>query len=162
MRRVSLPDTFVGGTTFNVETGDNVTLYLRGPGSMDLQSSSGSISVPASTTATWPAGSYAYSLRKTDTSGNISEIGSGTIRILADIASLPAGTDTRSQNRKIYDAICAVIGRRASLDQESYRINNRELKRTPLGDLLKFKSRYAALVRNESGRGGFREHRVIF
>lgn len=162
MRRVSLPDNFVGGTTFNVETGDNVMLYLRGPGSINLQSVGVSISVPASETTNWPAGSYAYSLRKTDQSGNISEIGSGTIRILADIASLPAGTDTRSQNRRIYDAICAVIERRASLDQESYRINNRELKRTPLGDLLRFKSRYASLVRKESGRSVFREHRVIF
>lgn len=162
MRRIRLPDTFTGGTTFHVEAGDNVTLYLRGPSSINLQSVDGFITVSASDTANWLAGSYAYSLRFLDISGNVSEIGSGTIQIIADIASLPAGSDTRTQNRRIYDAICAVIEKRASLDQESYRINNRELKRAPIADLLRLKTRYAALVRAENGRGGIREIRVTF
>lgn len=162
VRQIRLPDTFSGGTTFEVVTGDNATVYLRGPSSIDLESQNGTVAAPPQVTTQWAAGMYAVSVRITDNSGNISEIYRGNIQILADITSVPAGTDTRSQNRRTYDAICAVIENRASMDQESYRINNRELKRMPISDLLKLRARYASLVAQENGRGGFREHRVIF
>ena len=42
-----------------------------------------------------------------------------------------------------------MIEKRASLDQERYRINNRELYRTPIADLLKLRDLYRAEVRRE-------------
>ena len=92
----------------------------------------------------------------------ISEIASGVMEVTPDIAALPAGTDVRTPNKRILDAINAVIEQRANHDQQSYKINNRELVRTPLTDLLKFKAKYALLVRRERGDNGFREHKVVF
>ena len=61
------------------------------------------------------------------------------------------------------DAIEAVIENRATLDQERYRINDRELWRTPVTELIKLRQRYRAEVqaeknaeriRNGTGIGG--------
>jgi hypothetical protein len=43
----------------------------------------------------------------------------------------------------------AVLAKRSTQDQERYTINNRELWRTPLGDLLKLRDYYRAEVRRE-------------
>ena len=59
-----------------------------------------------------------------------------------DIAQLAAGHDARSHVQRVLDAIEAVLEKRATLDQERYRINNRELVRTPVADLLKLRDRY--------------------
>ena len=56
--------------------------------------------------------------------------------------SIAAGHDARSHVQRVLDAIEAVLEKRATLDQEQYRINNRELRRTPIADLLKLRDRY--------------------
>ncbi|WP_342627563.1 hypothetical protein AAC691_15525 [Nguyenibacter vanlangensis] len=146
----------------NVPVDGNVTLYMRGPASITLASVNGSISAAASVTTGWAPGLYSFSARLTDDAGNVDEIAAGTVEIKPDIATIAPGTDIRSQNRRTYDAICAVIENRASMDQQSYKINNRELVRTPIADLLTLRARYKSLVAQENGRGGVREHRVIF
>lgn len=158
-----IPDTFTAGTTFRLQAGTGTVLLLRGACSADLPAGDdGFIVAPASQTALWPPGSVAFSLRKNSKNGDITEVMSGFLTIMPDIAALPAGTDTRSQNRRTYDAICAVIENRASRDQESYKIGNRELKRMPISDLLKLRSRYANFVAQENGKGYVVEHRVRF
>jgi hypothetical protein len=57
--------------------------------------------------------------------------------------------DGRSDNQKALDAIEAVLARRATLDQQRYTINNRELWRTPIIELIKLRSFYAAAVARE-------------
>lgn len=57
--------------------------------------------------------------------------------------------DTRSHARKVLDAIEAVIENRASKDQQSYRIGDRELVRMSAADLLDMRSRYRAEVARE-------------
>ncbi len=65
--------------------------------------------------------------------------------------------DLRSHNQTVLDNICAVIESRSTIDQDEYTIKDRQLKRTPLEDLLKLKAEYRALVakdkRNEKGQG---------
>jgi hypothetical protein len=46
----------------------------------------------------------------------------------------------------------AVIEGRASLDQERYRINNRELYRTPMETLIKLRNQYRAEVSRERAK----------
>lgn len=158
----NIPTQFTARTTFHLPCADGVTLYLRGPSAIDIESNNGALSVSATQTAQWIPGYYKFSLRKTDDNGTISEISSGSIQILPDITALKAGSDMRSQARRSYDAVCAVLEKRASLDQQEYKINNRELKRTPINDLIRLRSYYARLVRKEEGVPFIREHKVWF
>ncbi|MDF7673539.1 hypothetical protein PT277_01555 [Acetobacteraceae bacterium ESL0709] len=163
MARQGLPGRFTAGTSFHFKSGVGTVLIMRGACALDLRAdASGVIHVSAEETATWKAGSIAYSLRRTDADGHVSELASGTMLILPDLASLPEGADTRSQNRRTYEAICAVIENRASRDQMEYKIGNRELKRMAVSDLLKLRSVYGRYVAQENGRSGFAEHRIFF
>lgn len=127
-------------------------MLLRGPKAINvpvtIEGDEIVIRANAAVTATWPAGDYWYSLRATDGDDNI-EIGGGQIRILPDLASMPDGYDGKTHARRTLDAIEAVIEKRASMDQERYRINNRELYRTPLADLLKLRDLYRMEVARE-------------
>lgn len=135
-----------------------MTLMLRGAQVHDLVSERDGArhvwSVPATDTAGWTAGDYAYTIRATDGT-NVHEVESGRVRVTPDLAAAAAGFDGRSQNRIALEAIEAVIAKRASLDQERYRINNRELYRTPVADLIRLRAHYVALVsKEEASRNG--------
>lgn len=139
-------------------------LYLRGVQAIDLASTrSGSTytfeATPAETSA-WAAGAYAYTIRATD-GADVVEVESGRLSIIPDLVSAGPGYDPRSEYRKVLEAIEAVLAKRATLDQERYRINNRELYRTPIRDLLALRDRYWTLVQQEearaSGRTGWRQ-----
>lgn len=160
--RNHLPSSFPAGTTFRIEGCDGETLYLRGPSSITIESAGKVFTASANVTSRWLPGMYAWVIRRTDAAGNVSQVSSGKIEIKPDITSINPGTDIRSNNRRVYDAICAVIEKRASTDQQSYRINNRELVRMPIGDLLRLKSQYARMVRQEAGQGALIYHRVVF
>lgn len=135
----------------------SATLYLRGASAITLKAQADSLhrfSAGAAETANWKPGIYTYAVRLSDEE-QVVELETGTVRILPDIASLGADHDARSRNRKILDAITAVLEKRATQDQEKYRINNRELWRTPIPELLALKNHYAALVAaEEAGNNG--------
>lgn len=130
-----------------------LTAYIRGPKSIDLTASASAgahlFAADAATTAEWPAGQYWYALRASN-AGQLVEIERGQINIAPDLATAADGYDGRSANQIALDAINAVLAKRATLDQERYRINNRELYRTSIKDLLTLKSYYATAVRNEN------------
>lgn len=48
---------------------------------------------------------------------------------------------------RVLESIEAVIEKRATIDQERYTINNRELWRTPIPQLLELRDRYRAELR---------------
>jgi hypothetical protein len=129
-----------------------VTLLLRGPSAIDLTATAEGtqhrLHAAAATTAAWAAGNYWFSLRATDGT-DVVEIESAQLTIIPDLAAADEVYDGRSQAQIALEAIDAVLAKRATLDQERYRINNRELFRTPISDLLKMRSYYAALVRQE-------------
>ncbi|MCM0018423.1 MAG: hypothetical protein NBV67_00350 [Tagaea sp.] len=105
------------------------------------------VNIAVSTTAGWTAGRY-------DIAGYVAKAGEryqiyrGTITVAPNLAAAGAA-DRRSHARKVLDAIEAVIEKRASLDQESYEIDGRSLKRTPIADLLKLRSLYKAEIARE-------------
>lgn len=171
-----LPKHFSAGTTLRVTA--TLTAYpapdwslsviLRGAGTIDLQATADGnahlIEVDAATTQSWAAGSYWYSVRVTDGTDTF-EVESGTIQIAADLLSATADYDGRSHVKRMLDAIEAVMEKRATLDQERYRINNRELYRTPMAELIKlrdkYRNEYAREKQAKQGRFG-RKHLVRF
>lgn len=131
-----------------------MSLHLRGQAAINLTAAPAGtahqFSAPAADTAGWAAAEYWYTLRATNGTDTI-ELETGTLRVLPDLVSAVAGYDGRSQAQIALEAIDAVLGKRASLDQERYRINNRELYRTPISDLLKLRAFYVAQVKRENG-----------
>lgn len=160
------PDTITAGLTLKLPI--TLTAYpapdwslvilLRGAEQIDLTGTASNnqhlIEAPATTTAAWLPGAYWYSVRVTDGT-DVFQVEEGTVTIKADLASAGAGYDGRGHVEKVLAAIEAVIEGRASRDQESYKINNRELKRTPIADLLKLRSHYRdELRRLEAAKKG--------
>ncbi len=143
----------VSSSAYSAAAGWTVRAYLRGPSSIDIigspQGSQHRLSATAVQTASWLPGKYIYVIRAT-MDDDVEEIEHGQINILADAFSLPDGTDIRTVNQRTLDNINAVIEKRASQDQQRYVINNRELWRTPISDLLKLRALYADLVRQET------------
>lgn len=129
-----------------------VTAHLRGPSAINLTSdaegSQHRFRATAANTSGWAAGSYWYTLRATD-GADVVEVESGQVQIIPDLASQPSTYDGRTQAQTALDAINAVLANRATLDQERYRINNRELYRTSIPDLLKLRAFYAEQVKRE-------------
>jgi hypothetical protein len=132
--------------------GVSYTLYLRGPSVIDLTAdSAGKFFVPGATTSNWVAGTYAYSLRAHDGDG-IDEIERSQLAVLPDFLLTPAGADVRSQAEIGLAAIEAVLAKRATQDQQRYVINNRELWRTTIAELLKLRQFYVNMVTRERQR----------
>lgn len=168
-----IPNKFSAGLTFNrVAT---LTAYpapdwvlsalLRGPSEIDFSAEpSGSghrFVVSAAETAAWAPGRYWYSIRATR-DGEVAEVDNGEIVIEPDFSTTAAGYDGRDHVRRVVDAIEAVLERRATLDQERFTINNRELWRTPIADLLVLRDRYRSELRrmNAVKRGGLFNQKV--
>lgn len=130
----------------------SVAILLRGASSIDLaavaEGSQHRVTASAATTEAWAPGNYWFSIRATS-GDDVVEVEQGSLVVTPDIASAAPGFDGRSQSQAALEAIDAVLGKRATLDQERYRINNRELYRTPIADLIQLRAYYANLVRQE-------------
>lgn len=153
---IHIPVQHAAGLTFSASVdgadhpGTAIVLHLRGPSQINLAASpDGKFSATATATAEWTPGAYWWTIRATNDAGEVSELGKGAIEILPDMLAAEPGFDGRSDNEKALDAIDAVLEKRASLDQERYRINNRELYRTPIAQLIKLRAFYAAAVARE-------------
>lgn len=174
-----IPTSIAAGTTlrwsvvvdqYPASEGWSATLYLRGESAIDVPAlwvdGCHLFEVDATTTASWGAGSYRAVLRM-ELNGTVVDVPQGNVRVTQNVATIEAGHDGRSHAEKVLEAVEAVIEGRASLDQERYRIANRELQRTPLSELLRLRTRYREEVRTAkakaSGRSGYgRQIRVTF
>ena len=165
MSSQQFPNQIKAGTTFKFSL--NLTAYpasnwiihayLRGAHAIDMQAEpQGNMhifNISALVTKEYKAGHYGYSLRAIHIeSSEVDELEAGAIEIKADLATVSTSQDLRSHARKTLDAIEATIEGRASLDQERYRINNRELYRTPLETLKKLRDQYRAEVGREEAK----------
>lgn len=103
-------------------------------------------------TAAFEPGQYAAQVWATYT-GNIKRVVSeSTFRIRG---AMKAG-DMRSQARIALDSINAMLAGQANEGVRRYRINNRELERYTVDELLKLKSHFAAEVLREERRAAGR------
>ena len=152
-----IPDTIRAGETLDIPvtltahpaTVWSLVLILRGPSQIDLQSAADGethvLGAAAAVTADWAPGTYWWQLRAT--SGDVVDVvDEGQLTVAPDLAAAGPDHDGRSHAERVLAAIEAVIEGRASMDQESYSINNRSLSRTPIADLLVLRSKYKAEV----------------
>jgi hypothetical protein len=155
------PANFTAGTTFKraitltayaATAGWSLNAMMRGPGAVDIASTPDGaqhvLTADAATTASWAPGRYTYTVRAS-CDGFVVDIDVGQIEVLPDPAAQSAGVDVRSHAQIVLDNIEAVIEKRATQDQARYTINNRELWRTPIAELLLLRDRYAAIVAKE-------------
>lgn len=155
-----LPETIGAGLTFDrlitltAYPADEwaLTIMLRGPSSINLtatpEGTQHRIHADAATTATWAPGDYWYTARATR-GAEVVEVDAGSVTITPDLSVVTDPYDGRSQAQIALEAIDAVLAKRATMDQERYRINNRELYRTPIAELIKLRSYYASQVQRE-------------
>lgn len=172
---IAFPGKITAGLNFTAEiTATDYTAplwqvycILRGPGVVNIAAQSEGpthrFSATGAETAEWAPGLYAGSIRADDGAGNVHEISSGTIQIVPDLAQIETPHDARSENVIALEAISAVLSNRATLDQQRYRINNRELWREPISELMRLEAFYRVRVnREKSGNRAGRLIPVIF
>lgn len=123
------------------------------------------VSVPAATTAGAAPGPWRWTLtvRRAADAARVT-IAAGQFQVWPDLTT---GGDTRSQARRLLDAINAVLEKRISADVENYSIEGRALTRTPLEVLRVTRARLMREVAAEdaaaAGRpGGLRHRKVRF
>ncbi len=130
----------------------SLSVYLRGPAAIDLTATPDApqhvLSETPATTASWAAGTYWFVARVTD-GDDLHDVEEGQLEIKADLSAITGTHDGRSHSKRVLDALEAVIEGRASIDQSSYKINNRELSRTPIPELIALRKYYRAEVLRE-------------
>ena len=105
--------------------------------------------IPSSTTKDYLVGEYRINAYATETSSsNRTTIGEGVVSIEPDLA-VKGAYDTRSNVKKVLDAIDATILGTASSDQQAYTIQGRSLSRRSMEELLKLRAYYTALYEAE-------------
>jgi hypothetical protein len=159
----TLPDQIMAGLDFQATldladypaTTWALQALLRGPQAINLTAAPNGtsfiFSAPAATTSTWQPGDYWFSLRATMGSA-IMDAGSGKLTIVPDLATVTEPYDGRTQAAIALEAINAVLAKRATQDQQRYKINERELWRTNMADLLKLRAYYATVVARENAK----------
>jgi hypothetical protein len=157
------PDTITAGLTFKAVLALSdypanewtLTAHLRGPVALNLTATADGtdhlFAVDATTTGGYSPGRYQLTLRASK-DADVHEVQNSAVDILPDLAAVTDEYDGRTENEKALEAINAVIAKRATVDQERYRINNRELYRTPIEQLLKLRSFYMTQVRREKNK----------
>lgn len=104
------------------------------------------VNVPASTTAGWTAGNYAWRAQVSQ-AGQVFTVASGSIGVQPgfDASTL----DNRSHARKTLDAVQAYLENPANLSAAMYEIAGRRLQRLSIPDLIILRDRYQAEVARE-------------
>lgn len=106
-------------------------------------------SISTATTA-WTAGVYRWQAWATEADASVAVIAEGTFDLEAPLAV----GDVRDPARKVVENIEAMIAGNASQGVRSYKINNRELERYSISELLSLLSYWKAQARRERGNGG--------
>jgi hypothetical protein len=104
----------------------------------------------AADTAAWTAGAYAWQAWATYADASKKIIGTGTL----DLADALGVGDVRSNARKMVEMIEAMMAGNATEGVRRYRINNRELERYSVAELLQLLSYWRAQVKRENRNGG--------
>lgn len=133
--------------------GWTLTYVLNGPQNITFAATaSGSdylVNETPATTAAYAPGLYTWTAFLSKTGGDRFAVDDGTLRVVQDPATITAPSDLRSFNKRMLDAIEALLERRATKVEESYRIHNRELKNMDPLELEKWRGIYASRVRQE-------------
>lgn len=105
------------------------------------------LALTAVETAALTAGLYQWQARATDGS-EVLTVEEGQITIRANFATA-GSSDQRTEARKTYDAIVAVLLGRASRVEEEYTVKGRQLRLTPIKDLIALRNFFGGIVKAE-------------
>lgn len=129
-------------------------LRIGGPQvSEHAMTASGSCWTVSVDTSDMPAGLYALQIWATLTDGAVKIAGKMSLTLEAALSE----GDTRSQARIAYENIKAMLAGQAKEGVKRYKINNRELERYSMSELLALKSHFGAEVRNEERKKAGRD-----
>lgn len=101
--------------------------------------------------ATLPVGRYwwqAVAIKD----GLKAEVASGEMEVTPSLLDAGDNFDGRSEAEIALDAVNAVLNKKATRDQQSYKIKDRELQRMTVAELLKLRSYLVFRVRREKGK----------
>ena len=143
------------GETLQLSVSDSsassVEFRFGGPQTRNIAATkSGSDFSISTDTAGWQHGAYAWQAWATYADNSKKIIATGTL----DLADALGVGDVRTNARKMVEMIEAMMAGNASEGVRRYRINNRELERYTVPELLQLLSYWKQQVRRESGRGG--------
>jgi hypothetical protein len=153
---VTLPHSIVAGETLCTRvthpTATAVKLVMVGPDKKETDLTAvGTLWSLAEDTTGWPAGAYAWQLWS-ESPGGRCVLGSGRLQLAADLSALEAGADTRSTAEKNVEALEAMLGGNANLSTKRYRINNRELEKYSITELMQLLDYWKGQVRAKKPR----------
>ena len=164
---VSTPDSLTVGETLTLKLSidglESAILYLRGSSIADIDAE---ISEDTATfkvdTSEFEAGNYAIEIWAVTGGGRVL-IHRARLRLNESIASQAEAVDQRSQAERIVAAIEDYIERGASSPHRRYRINNREIERYAISELMNLLSYYKQIVASERRKRTGRERgRILF
>jgi|CXWL01.1.fsa_nt_gi hypothetical protein len=151
--RVSVAD-------YSAAAGWALTLYLNpraGGTNLSVASTADGtdhlLQVAAAATVSWAAGSYAWEIWAS-LGGERYRIQAGQLDVRASLIGASAGLDTRSAAELALAAVTAMLTGRAGDGVQRYKINDRELWRYPLPDLIKLEAKLKAEVAAERRAAG--------
>ena len=145
-------------TTFN-----QATLFLRGPGKLDIAAvvvgPAFRFNVSSVESKALTPGLYAFEIRVSNGVDTYCAE-QGRINVEQDITTLDS-FDAQTDDEKSLEAIRAVLGNRATSDQQRITFKGRELEKTPIPELIRLESHFLFRV-NEARRrkkgGQFLKH----
>lgn len=111
-----------------------------------------SVILKASDTASWSAGTYRM-IGYAEKSGEKYEVYNATIVVDANPFT-GTGTDYRSHNQRVLEALQATIQGRATKEQSELTIGSRMIRLMSMDELIKAETHYRWMVKSESGTAG--------
>lgn len=112
------------------------------------------ITVPSSETKAWQPGRYEWFAYVTDASNNRTQLATGSVKILPDVAGSATPIDPRTQNEKTLSAINQLIAGRAVSDVQMYEISGRKIEKMTIKDLMYWRGIVSSWVRQEKKARG--------
>lgn len=154
IEKLQAGDTFnysVNYPDYPASAGWACTMLLRGASSQTISSTAEGdgfkLSALASVTAGYAAGNSKYFIHVSKGTERYL-VEQGTVEVLADYSSTTV-YDSRSQAKRILDAIDATLYGRATKDQLSYEIAGRKIEKIPIPDLIALREKFKREVENE-------------
>lgn len=162
-----MPDEFVSGTTVKYTTtyadyrandGWSMVLYVAGVGRITpitatASGASFAVTLTSSITAGLDAGTYQWTERVTK-AGESYDAASGTVGVLANIATAIAG-DLQSWEEKALVVVEAALLGRLTADQQAFSIAGRAVTKIPVAELLSIRTSLRSAIRSQRTPGKF-------
>ena len=145
----------ISGETFRAEyqtPAQSVTIRFAGPSSHTASlTATGNVWKAAVQTEGWPAGLYWFDVQAEDAEGNKWTLSRDRLELKPSLTNLPE--DSRTDAERMVEMIEAMMAGNASAGVRSYKINNRELERYGIDELLKLLTFWRNRLAKERRKG---------